>query len=145
MTALPLPQAAAELRVSPRTLRRWLRQGAPTVARGRRGRGGRALVDPRAIAAWRLSCEAVEHADLEVFAAELPELVADAMLEAFREVDGPHKRAAAGVLAGAWYVVTVRALDRLRRDVPELRDPEVLPAQIGHLRTIYAGLRRTEP
>ena len=143
MNALPLTDAARELRVSPRTLSRWLAAGAPTVARGRRGRGGRALVDPAAVRAWRLSCAATEHADLEALAAEVPEIVANAVAEAFRQCEGVHKRQAAGVLAGAWYLVTVALLDRLRRDVPHLSDPAVLPAQIGHLRAIFAGSRRT--
>lgn len=142
--AQPLRQAAAELGIAPRTLRRWLAAGAPTVTRGRRGRGGRALVDPQAVRAWRLSCEAIEHADLEVLAAELPELVAAAVFEAFRECEGPHKRQTAGVLAGVWYFVTVALLERLRRDVPELRDPATVPPQIGHLRTIFAGLGTTD-
>jgi hypothetical protein len=134
--------AAHSLGISVPTLRRWLRQGAPQARRGRRGRGGDALVDPAAVRAWRASCAVVEHADLEVLAGELPELVGRAVAEAFAAVEGPHKRAAAGVLAGAWYVVTTKLLDRLRRDVPRLRDPDVVPAQIDHLRAIYGGARR---
>jgi len=143
VTARPLTEAAAELGVAPRTLARWLAAGAPAVRRGRRGRGGRALVDVGAVRAWRLSCEATAHADLEVLAAEVPELVAGAVAEAFRQVDGPHKQATAGALAATWYVVTVRLLDRLRRDVPHLGDPATVPRQIGHLRAICAGSGRT--
>jgi hypothetical protein len=144
MTGLPLPEAALALGVQPRTLARWLAAGAPAVRRGRRGRGGGALVDVRAVRAWRLSCEAVEHADLEALAAEVPELVADAVAEAFQQTDGPHKRATAGALAGCWYLVTVALLDRLRRDVPGLTDPATLPRQIGQLRAISAGSRTTD-
>lgn len=142
MAAVPLPQAADALGISVPTLRRWLRRGAPQARRGRRGRGGRALVDVAAVEAWRGSGAAVEHADLTVFASELPELVAAAVFDSFQHVEGSHKRATAGTLAGAWYLVTVALLDRLRRDVPTLRDPDVVPAQIDHLRSIYAGLRR---
>lgn len=53
MTGLPIDKAAAELQVSIPTLRRWLRAGCPQAARGRRGRGHRALVDPAAVLAWR--------------------------------------------------------------------------------------------
>jgi len=94
-------------------------------------------VDVAAVRAWRGSCEAVGHADLEVLAAELPELVADAVAEAFREVTGPHKRATAGALAATWYQVTVALLDRIRRDVPHVADPLVLPRQIATLTAIY--------
>jgi hypothetical protein len=143
LAALPLPAAAHELGVAPRTLARWLAAGAPAVRRGRRGRGGRALVDVAAVRAWRASCEAAAHPDLEALAAELPELVADAVLEAFRQTEGPHKRATAGALAGAWLLIVYALLDRLRRDVPHLADPDTLPRQIGHLRAIYAEARRT--
>ena len=139
MTAVPLPAAAAELCVSVPTLRRWLRQGAPQARRGWRGRGGDALVDPAAISAWRGSHAAVDHADLEVLAGELPELVAAAVADAFQRVEGPHKRLVAGVLAGAWYVITTALLDRLRRDVPHLRDPDALPREIDRLRSICGG------
>ena len=143
MTALPLNLAAAELAVSVPTLRRWIAAGAPVARRGRRGRGGRALVDVRAVRAWRGSSEAAEHRDLEVLAVEVPELVAEAVAEAFRACDGPHKRATAGVLAGAWYLVTVALLDRLRREVPSLADPATVPQKIAHLRSICGDLGRT--
>jgi hypothetical protein len=138
-----LPAAARELRVSVPTLRRWLRAGAPVAHRGRRGRGGQALIDPAAVAAWRGSGKA-EHGDLIVFANELPELVAGAIAESFQHIEGPHKRLAAGALAGAWYLITVALLDRLRCHVPELRDPDVLPREIDHLRSIYRDSGRTD-
>lgn len=125
-----------ELGISPVTLRRWMRAGAPVARRGRRGRGGEALIDPAAVTAWRLSCEVSDHADLIVLAGELPEIVASAIGEAFLHVEGPHKRACAGVLAGAWYLVTLALLDRLRRVVPDLNDPTALPTSIERLRKI---------
>jgi hypothetical protein len=140
LTAVPLPAAARELRVSVPTLRRWIRAGAPQARRGRRGRGGRALVDPAAIVAWRRFGKACDDAALVVLASELPELVAAAVWQSFVNVEGMRKAPVAGVLAGCWYVVTVALLDRLRRDVPELCDPDVVPRQIDHLRSIYAGL-----
>jgi hypothetical protein len=100
-------------------------------------------VDVGAVRAWRGACNAAEHADLEVLAAEVPELVAAAVLEAFRAVDGPHKRACAGVLAATWYAVACTLLDRLRRDVPHVADPADLPPQIVTLRAICVGSRRT--
>lgn len=143
MTAVPLPAAARDLGVSVPTLRRWLRQGAPQARRGRRGRGGYALVDPRALAAWRASGKASDDAAIIALASEVPELVADAVADAFRQTEGPHKRACAGTLAATWYVVTVALMDRLRRDVPELRDPDTVPREIDHLRSIFGGQRKT--
>jgi len=140
---LPLPLAARELGISTQTLRRWLRQGAPQARRGRRGRGGRALVDPAAVAAWRGGGKASGADFLTVFACEVPELVAVAVLEAHQRVEGPHKRATAGVLAGAWYLVSVALLDRLRRDVPGLADPATVPPQIAHLRDICDDASRS--
>lgn len=133
---LRVPAAAEVLGISVPTLRRWIARGAPVSRRGRRGRGSATLVDPVAVTAWRGSCDVTDHADLVVLAAELPELVGAAVAEAFHHVDGPHKRACAGVLAGAWYLVVLALLDRLRHDVPDLRDPDVLPASIERLRKI---------
>jgi hypothetical protein len=100
------------------------------------------LVDCEAIAAWRAARAASErNAEVlvRVLAADVPEIVADAMHEAFRHVDGPHKRAVAGVLAGAWFLVSAAMLDRLRREVPELADLTVLPEKISTLRHICAA------
>jgi hypothetical protein len=143
MTAVPLPVAARVLGIAPRTLTRWLAAGAPAARPGRRGRGGRALVDPAAISAWRAGSAATAPLELTVFAAEVPNIVAAAVLEAYRRIEGPHKRATAGALAGTWYVVTIALLDRLRHEMPELRDPETIPEQIGQLRAIYSGSRTT--
>lgn len=50
---VPVPAAARELRVSEITLRRWVRDGAPVVLRGGRGRGNATLICPDAVRAWR--------------------------------------------------------------------------------------------
>ena len=50
---LPRASAARELGVAERTLRDWIAAGAPVARPGRRGRGGSALFDVRAVAAWR--------------------------------------------------------------------------------------------
>lgn len=138
MPALPLPAAATELGISVPTLRRWVRAGAPVVQRGRRGRGANTLVNPDDIAAWRGLSTPTDTTALQVFGAQLPQLVATAVAAAYREVEGPHKHLAAGVLAGAWYVVTTQLLDRLRDDVPELSDPQALPPEIDQLRDVYS-------
>lgn len=134
MTTVPLTAAARKLNVSVPTLRRWMADGAPVARRGRRGRGGAALLDVAAIEAWRGTGAATDL--LHVLAAEVPELVAGAVEEAFRAATGPHKRAFAGHLALAWFEVTSRLLDRLRRDVPEIPELATVPERIERLRQI---------
>lgn len=129
-----IADAAAALGVHPATLRRWLRQGAPQARSGRRGRGGAALVDVDAVALWRQPAQ--QHDPALVFASEIPELVAEAMMEAHCRIDGPDKRRAAGYLAAAGYLVITQLLDHLRRDcaaVPELVE---LPRKLRMLRDI---------
>lgn len=70
-------------------------------------------------------------------AGELPELLADAMHEAFTLAEGPQKRAMAGFAAGAWYLAATAIVDRLRQDVPDLGEVEIVPAKIGRLRAIF--------
>ena len=141
MTALPLTEAAAELGISPPTLRRWLSRGAPQARPGRRGRGGRALVDPRAVAAWRFSCEATQHAELEVLACELPALLAAAADRAFRDAPGrPADRA--WLACFAWFQSVTALRDHLEArgvTLPELE----LPPQIDHLRSICSDFGTT--
>ncbi len=94
---------------------------------------------PAAVAAWRGSAAATDHATITLIAAHIPERLADATVEAFRLIDGPHKRAAAGALVATWYTATVALLDVLREHGAEADDPAVLPEQIAHLRSIWDG------
>jgi hypothetical protein len=132
--ALPLRDAAAALGVGQATLRRWLRAGAPQARRGARGRGRAALVDPAAVAAWHRASGTQDA--LRAIAGEVPGLLADAVDDYFRGVVGPHKRPCAGELAGAWYVVTVAVLDRIRRECPDVPEVEAVPEPIERLRKI---------
>ena len=50
--AVPIPEAAAQLGLSPRQLRRAIQQGAPVVHRGRPGRSHKTLLDPAAVRRW---------------------------------------------------------------------------------------------
>jgi hypothetical protein len=140
---LPLAEAAQVLGVSRATLKRLIAAGAPQARRGRRGRGGAALVIPAHVAAWRGSAAAADTAVLTLIAARAPERLAIAIDEAFRLIDGPHKRAAAGALAATWYASTVALLDLLREHGAEADDPHELPPQIAHLRAIWEGSRTT--
>jgi hypothetical protein len=76
--------------------------------------------------------------DARVLASVLPERIAQVLAEAHREIDGPHKRAAAAVLAAAWYCVTVAILDELRLHDPAIPELDVLPDAIQRLRKIDA-------
>lgn len=135
--AAPFRQAAHELQVHPATLRRWLREGAPQVRRGRRGKGGAALIDVAAIRAWRgQGAASATTIPARVLAAEVPELLASAICEVFHAIDGPHKRACADVLAAAWYSGACALRDRLAEIDPAIPEIDELPEQIAHLRDI---------
>jgi len=135
MSPVPVHAAARELGCSATTLRRWVRAGAPVARRGRRGRGCTTLVDPAAVSAWR-KAQAGEEA-LRRLAGEMPELLADAMEEAFRLVEGPTKRQSAGVIAGCWYMATSTILDRMREEIPDLPEVNSTPDKITKLRSIF--------
>lgn len=128
-----VPQAARELGLSVRTVRRAIANGAPVVRRGGRGRGRATLVDVDALKAWR---EGTADGRLLAVAADVPALVAGAMFDVFIQLEGPHKRAAAGALAGAGYLATVAVLDRLRADVHDVPEIYALPEKLDRLRLI---------
>jgi hypothetical protein len=131
---LDLDAAARALAISRRTLRRWIRAGAPTVARGGRGRGRRVLLDPAAVRAWRASCAAPATPPAAVLALRLFARTADAIAEAHRMADGPEKRRAGAWMAAAWYAAACAVADELRDVDPDVRDPQVIPEAIARLR-----------
>ncbi len=136
---VPITVAADRLSVSVPTLRRWLRDGAPQAAQGRRGHGGRALVDVSAIAAWRrgqAGAPANSSDEMRLLAAEIPVLVELAVLSVFTDIEGPHKRACGDVLAGTWLACTVAIRDRLAKYVPDLQEIDALPPKIERLRRL---------
>ncbi len=133
MTAFcTVSEAAATLNVRRGTLRRWLRGGCPVVRRGRRG-GDCTLVDVDAVRCWLAATPAEQQ--LIALASEIPALVAGAVFDVSRAVEGPHKTSTARVLGVAGLVVIDTLLKRLNRDVPnisaELRDE---PYRIARLR-----------
>jgi hypothetical protein len=145
VTPVPLKAAASELGVHVGTLRRWVARGAPVARSGRRGRGAAVLVHVEQIAAWRASSEgaaALPVDGLRSFAGLIPEFVANACWSAWLEVEGPHKRQAAGALAAAWYEISVALLDQLRSVDPALTDipdPSALPLKIEQLVRHFRG------
>jgi hypothetical protein len=138
VSALAVTEAASALGVRPGTLMRWVREGAPVVQRGRRGRGCALLVDPAAVRRWR-GADARDALVLEL-AQVVPEILAAATEEALRSTEGPHKRALAGCMAAGWYLGSSAVLDHLRAivaTVPEVTAP--LPEPIERLRKIAAS------
>lgn len=124
-----IADAALALGVSESTVRRWIAAGAPVARRGGRGRGNATLVDLDAMAAWLTECDA--ETALVAFAGRVPELVAQAMDEAFRMIEGPHKRALAEPLVVAWYLACAAVMEAAGTDAPE-----ALPEVIERLRKI---------
>jgi hypothetical protein len=132
---LPIAEAATVLGVSTRSLRRWISDGAPVAQAGGRGRGKRTLVDPAAVLAWRDGARL--DVEMRAFAAAIPDLLADAVHEAFTLAEGPHKRLLAGALVATWYLASTALIDELRDrgiDVPELAAP---PRKVDMLRAVF--------
>lgn len=135
---IPVTEAAQVLGIRPGTLARWVREGCPVVQRGRRGRGCALLIDPEAVRRWR-GATAVDAVLLEL-AGALPEVLAAAAENAHRLTDGPHKVAAAGVLAGAWYLMACAGVDLLRQRCPSVPEVRAIPAPVARLQKIAKGL-----
>jgi len=135
-TVVTIVEAAAALGIDVRTVSRDIAAGLPVVRKGRRGRGGATLIDLELYRAQRERAATNADLTLRTLAAELPELLAAAVDETFREACGPHKRALAGELAGAWYRCTTAILDRIRRDVPGIPELDTIPELISRLRHI---------
>jgi hypothetical protein len=105
-----ITDAATACGVNVKTVRRWLREGAPQVQPGRRGRGGQALLDPSAIEAWRAARNGTggSTAALEVLAADAPEILAREVWRTFQFVEHDLTGHARRTLAGALAVVRTR-------------------------------------
>lgn len=131
---LPIGAAAKELHVSVSTLRRMIADGAPVAKRGGRGRGRQALIDPKAIIAWLNSCDG--EAALYTFSDRVPELLADAIEEAYQAV--PDKRDVPTVLCWVWQFAVSKLIDDLRDKSPEIQDPEVIPESIARIRKLVS-------
>ena len=125
-------EAAAELRVSVPTVRRWIADGAPVVRRGRRGRGQSTLVNPQALLTWRAS----GGPSLAAAAAALPDLIGECIVEALAQADGLPKQRVVGLLCLAWYRVATRVMDHLREHDSAVGDVVTIPLSIERLRKI---------
>lgn len=131
---LPLAAAAQALGIPQGTLRRWMREGCPVAARGRRGRGHAVLLDPAAVRQWREAGER-ERIYLEL-AGAVPAVLAEAAAESLRQAQGLDKKRLAGTLAASWYLGTTAVLDHMREQCPAVPDVTDVPEQIEQLRKI---------
>jgi hypothetical protein len=92
VNTVTLSACAAELGLTVRQLRYAVRQGAPVVRHGHKGRGGGALLDPVAISHWmeargEYSAEIVRRRQ----ARETIQTLAESLVATFRATQGPHK------------------------------------------------------
>lgn len=138
MTALPVDAAARELGVKIGTLRRWCREGCPTVRRGRRGRGHALLVDPEAVRQWR-GADDREQA-LQKVAAAVPHILAGALYEVWRQAEGMDKRKLAIVTAASWDVSVSDLIDYLRSLESTIPETVEMPESIERLVKIARGV-----
>lgn len=144
VAGLTIEQAAAELGLPPTTVRYWIdRRGCPTVRRGGRGRGNATLIDPAAVRAWMAgrdqpatTAPTSEHGMALMYAERVPDLLAEALYNAWRETDGPAKRQLAASVAVAWYQAASAELDRLRNRHPDIPHVTSLPEAIVKLKLI---------
>lgn len=138
MNAVPIPDAARALGISPATLRRWIRRGCPVAVRGRRGRGLATLVDPGEVRAWRQA--GGREAALLALASSLPDVLAGGIEKAHQLAEGTDKRRLAGILAATWFVASARVLEHLHELHPAIApDPRCVPDQVERLRKIANG------
>ena len=124
-----LVDAAAELGLKLGSLRRLIdKEGCPTVRRASAGggRGNTTLLHLPTVRRWLAArdqpAQPVE-ALLLTLASELPRVLAEALDDAARLCDGPHKRELLRVLPGVWFLAATAVRDHLtERGCPEQRD-----------------------
>lgn len=131
---VPIATAAKALGVPVGTMRRWVREGCPTLSKGRRGRGHRVLIDLDAVRQWR-SAGVTDRIYLTL-AEAVPELLAKAAEESLRMAEGFDKRRLAGVIAGSWYLSSTAMLDHLRAKCAHVPELTTVPERIELLRKI---------
>jgi hypothetical protein len=132
--AMPIDEAAAVLGISTKKLRGLIHHGAPAASRGRRGPGGKAAVDPVAVAEWlRQRVDAAETlANLRALVDDLPSIIANVLFDLYRAQSGPHKNILGANSVLTWYMLTNAIRDR--RGMPEL-EPEQIPLEVLLMRT----------
>ena len=123
-TAVTVPEAARELGLTERQLRHAMRNGAPVVHRGHRGRGNSSatLLDVEAVAAWLQARGDPSEAARRQQAREMVAAIADAIVALYRSQSAPRKAQAA-----AAHVLTFQlAADGVRG---QLGLPPITPAE----------------
>jgi hypothetical protein len=131
---LPIDEAAAALNISVKKLRGLIQHGAPVISLGRHGPGGKAIVDPAAVAQWlRERIDAAETlTNLRALVDDLPNILANVLFDLYRNQSGPHKTALGANSVLAWYAIMNAIRDR--RGMAEL-EPEQIPLEVLLMRT----------
>jgi len=121
--------------VSVARVRGWLREGAPVVRPGQRGRGHAALVDPAALTAWLQARESsnrtlasdLDHRDL---ARRLVADIAAIKVAAYRARSDPGKLRDAGSVVAEFATLAQAVHERLGLPPPS---PDDWPAEIKQI------------
>jgi phage terminase Nu1 subunit (DNA packaging protein) len=143
--SLTVVDAAAQLGLSPRQLHYAVRQGAPVVTRGAKGKGNKTIVNPDDIRRWMANRDQ-SAAQTHKLARRLIEAVAQNTALQFRAQSGPHKLVLLTNLLANFYA-TASAIRR-QLGLPPLAQADV-PSVIAKMdaASVYLGhsgnLKRT--
>lgn len=140
---IPIEEAVAEIKanhghdIKPGTIRRWCREGCPHE-KGGRGRGHATLVSVDEVLAW-LAASQDQRQAIEL-ANGVPDWIAKAIFNCWRDAEGMDKRRLAGILTAGWYAASTAVLDAMREKNSAVPDISSLPAEIQHLQKIARGV-----
>lgn len=137
--AMPLKAAAVELGIRLGAMRRLVRDGAPVVRKGHRGRACSTLVDIDAIREWqRGGADAI----VREVASALPLILAETMQDTFQQAVGHMSNAqAAALLSAAWLRSANAVNDYMQTHCAGIPNISAMPAEIDRLRKIAQNIR----
>lgn len=137
--ATNITDGAADLGMSSKQLRRWIRKGAPVIRTGGKGRGRSTLIDPCAVRAWLSTATTETEAKDREFCDGLIASAADGAVELFKCQSGPHKAALAANLLLQW-ALTANLL-RARFGLPPIT-PAEYPETMKKMDRLVGNLSR---
>lgn len=134
--AVTVDEAAHDLNVAPKTVRLWIREGAPCVQTGKPGPGNGARVNLEDLKAWRARRAGIEHGAEQVL-----EKVATALLDTLRRDGGsgmpahqqlgiPTRNAAVYLSVAYWRIHRALTGEQPQGDYPEAIEALLQTAQI---------------